>query len=99
MNRFTLTLALFSSMAIVPATAYAMEPYLPKNPKVFTKADVDSNGKVTSAELTPLAEKRFNRMDADKNGQVSVAEIDAALQKALERRRARILADLDLDKD
>lgn len=99
MSRLTLALALFGAMAIVPATALAMEPYLPKSPKAFSKADVDANGKVTAAELTPRAEKRFERIDTDRNGAVSAAEIDVSLQKALERRRDRILADLDTNKD
>lgn len=99
MSRLTLALALFGAMAIVPATALAMEPYLPKTPKAFGKLDADANGKVTAAELTPRAEKRFARIDADGNGAVSAAEIDASLQKAMERRRGRILADLDTDKD
>lgn len=99
MSRLTLALALFGAMAIVPATAFAMEPYLPKNPKAFSKADTDANGKVTAAELAPRAEKRFARIDTDRNGAVSAAEIDETLRKALERRRDRIMSDLDTNKD
>ena len=99
MTRLTLAIALFSAMAVVPATAFAMEPYLPKSPRAFSKADVDANGKVTAAELTPRAEKRFDRVDTDRNGAVSTVEIDAALQKAMERRRDGILADLDTNRD
>ena len=99
MTRLTLAIALLGSMAIVPAAAFAMEPYLPKSQKSFTKTDVDTNGKITAAELTPRVEKRFDRLDADKNGAVTVAELDAALQQALERRKARIMADLDANKD
>ena len=43
MTRLTLAIAVFSAMAVVPATAFAMEPYLPKSPRAFTKADVDAN--------------------------------------------------------
>ena len=99
MSRLTLAIALVSALAVVPATAFAMQPYLPKNPKSFGKADVDANGKVTAAEIAPRAGKRFERLDTDRNGAVSVAELVDALQKALERRRARILADLDANKD
>lgn len=99
MTRLTLALALFGSMAILPATAWAMEPYLPKTPRAFTKADADANGKVTAAELTPRAEKRFDAMDQDRNGEVTAAEIDAALAKAMVLRRDRILAALDGNKD
>jgi Ca2+-binding EF-hand superfamily protein len=97
MTRFALALALFAGVAIAPAMA--MEPYLPRTPKSFGKADADANGKVTAAEIAPLAEKRFARLDADRNGAVSAAEIDAALLRALERRRDRVLAKLDADKD
>jgi Ca2+-binding EF-hand superfamily protein len=38
-------------------------------------------------------------VDADRNGAVSAAEIEASLKKAMERRRDRILADLDTNKD
>ena len=99
MNRFALALALFGNLAFVPVEALAMEPYLPKNPKAFSKADADSNGKVTAAEIAPLAGKRFIRLDADKNGTVSAAEIDTALTRALERRRDRMLANLDANRD
>ena len=99
MSRLTLALALFSAMAAVPATAFAMEPYLPRSPKAFTKADVDANGKITAAEITPRAEKRFDRIDTNRDGAVSSAEINDSLQKALERRRDRIMADLDTNKD
>ena len=75
----------------MPATAFAMQPYLPKSPQSFTKVDVDANGKVTAAELTPRVEKGFDRMDVDRNGAVSTAEINDSLQKALERRRHVLL--------
>jgi Ca2+-binding EF-hand superfamily protein len=97
MTRFALALALLAGVAIAPAMA--MEPYLPRTAKSFGKADGDANGKVTAAEIAPLAEKRFARLDADRNGAVSAAEIDAALMRALERRRDRVLAKLDADKD
>lgn len=99
MSRITLAIALLGSMAIVPATAFALEPYLPKNPKAFSRADADANGKITSAELTPRAEKTFASVDADHDGRVTAAEIDADLKRAMERRRDRILASLDTDKD
>jgi len=99
MTRFALAFALLAGVALAPVPGHAMEPYLPKTPKAFSKADADQNGKVTAAEIVPLAEKRFMRLDADRNGAVSSAEIDAALTRALERRRDRILAKLDADKD
>jgi Ca2+-binding EF-hand superfamily protein len=97
MNKFTLALALISGVAAVPTAAMAIEPYLPKSPKVFAKLDIDSNGKISADELRPKAEKRFLRLDSDKDGAVSSAEIDAALQKSLEARRSRILKLMDAD--
>jgi Ca2+-binding EF-hand superfamily protein len=97
MTRFALALALLAGVAIAPAMA--MEPYLPRTPKAFGKADADANGKVTAAEIAPLAEKRFARLDKDGNGAVTAAEIDEALMRALERRRDRVLAKLDANKD
>jgi len=99
MTRFALAFALMAGVALAPSAGHAMEPYLPKTPGAFGKADADRNGKVTAEEIAPLAGKRFARLDGDKNGSVSAAEIDAALKLALERRRDRILAKLDADKD
>ena len=99
MNHLPFTIALLGALAIVPATALAMEPYLPKTQKAFNSVDADKNGKITPAEITPRAEKRFDRYEADHNGEVTQAEIDAALKAALERQRARILASLDADKN
>ncbi len=99
MNRLTLTLALLGSVALVPATAAAMEPYLPKTQKSFNAVDADKNGKITASEITPKAGKRFDRFDADKNGEVTPAEIEAVLKAALEKQRDRILAALDADKN
>jgi Ca2+-binding EF-hand superfamily protein len=99
MTRITPAFIMLGCLAVGPATALAMQPYLPASPKTFNKADVDSNGKITSAELAPKAGRRFARLDADSNGQVTLAEIDAALQKALERRKARMLETLDANKD
>jgi Ca2+-binding EF-hand superfamily protein len=99
MNRLACILALLSGVAILPATTLAMEPYLPGSPRAFSKADADSDGKITAQELAPRVERRFARLDVDKNGQVSSAEIDAMLDAALERRRVRIMDRLDADKN
>ena len=61
MTRLTFAFALVSAMAVVPATAFAMGPYLPRTPQSFTRVDVDANGKITAAELTPRVEKRFDQ--------------------------------------
>lgn len=99
MTRLTLTLALLGAISIIPASAFAMEPYLPRTTKSFGKLDADSNGKITPAELTPKAEKRFERLDTDRNGEVTAAEIDAAFKAALEKRRDRLMTNLDADRN
>jgi Ca2+-binding EF-hand superfamily protein len=99
MMRAALAFALLAGVAIAAGPVQAMEPYLPKTAKSFGKADADANGKVTAAEIVPLAEKRFQRIDRDRNGAVTAAEIDEALKRALERRRDRIMARLDADRN
>jgi Ca2+-binding EF-hand superfamily protein len=88
-----------SGVAAVATLAVASEPYLPRAQKVFDRLDVNKDGKISLAEFTPLAEKRFMKVDTNNDGAVSAAEIDAALQAAMERRRDRILADMDADKN
>lgn len=79
--------------------AMAAEPYLPKAQKTFERIDLNRDGKISVAEFTPVAEKRFLGIDVNKDNAVSTAEIDASLQAALERRRNRILANLDADRN
>ena len=99
MKNFTVALALTAGIAATSQGAMALEPYLPRTPKVFAKLDADSNGKISLAEFQTKAEKRFLRLDSNKDGAVSTAEIDQALQKALEARRNRILKTMDTDQD
>ena len=77
----------------------AAEPYLPRAQKSFDRLDINKDGKLSLAEFTPVAEKSFLSIDMNKDEAVSAAEIDASLQAALERRRNRILANLDADKN
>lgn len=79
--------------------AMAAEPYLPKVQKSFDRIDLNKDGKIDLAEFTPVAERRFLGIDVNKDNAVSTAEIDASLQAAMERRRNRILANLDSDKN
>lgn len=94
-NPKTAALALFAFL--VPATALAVEPYLPRHPAAFARLDADKNGRISPDELKPKAERRLLRLDGDGNREVSVAEIDAYLQKRLAERRARLMARLDGD--
>ncbi len=86
-------------LAGLAGLATAAEPYLPRVQKAFDRIDANHDGKLTSAEFLPLAQKRFLRDDGNGDGAVSTAEIDQALKSAMERRRNRILATMDADKD
>ena len=90
---------LITGVAAAGGLAMAAEPYLPKAQKSFDRIDLNKDGKINLAEFTPVAEKRFLGIDVNKDNAVSTAEIDASLQAALERRRNRILANLDADKN
>ena len=90
---------LITGVAAAGGLAMAAEPYLPKAQKSFDRIDLNKDGKINLAEFTPIAEKRFLGIDVNKDNAVSAAEIDASLQAALERRRNRILANLDADKN
>jgi hypothetical protein len=98
-SKLGLLVALMAGIAVVPAAALAMEPYLPKSPKSFGHVDDNADGKLTAPELSTRAARRFDRYDTDHNGMVTAAEIDSTLQKALEKRRARLLANLDANRD
>jgi Ca2+-binding EF-hand superfamily protein len=88
-----------TGLVAVGGFAIASEPYLPKAQKTFDRLDANKDGKLSLAEFTPVAEKKFLSIDMNKDEAVSAAEIDASLQTALERRRNRILANLDADKN
>ncbi len=88
-----------TGLVAVGDLAIADEPYLPKAQKSFDRLDVNKDGKINLAEFTPVAEKKFLSIDMNKDEAVSAAEIDASLQAAMERRRNRILANLDADKN
>jgi Ca2+-binding EF-hand superfamily protein len=90
---------LITGVAAAGGLAMAAEPYLPKAQKSFDRIDLNKDGKINLAEFTPVAEKRFLGIDVNKDNTVSSAEIDVSLQAALERRRNRILANLDSDKN
>ena len=99
MKPISVGMATFAAIVLLAGTAAAIEPWIPRNGKIFAKLDADSSGKVTLDEIKPPAEKRFTSYDADGDGAVSAAEIDARLKQAIERRRNRILASLDDDRN
>jgi hypothetical protein len=79
--------------------AMAAEPYLPKAQKSFDRIVHNKDGNINLSDFTPIAEMRFLGIDLNKDNAVSTAEIDASLQAALERRRNRILSNLDADRN
>lgn len=90
---------LTTGLVAVGSLAIASEPYLPRAQKIFDRLDANKDGKISLAEFMPVAEKRFLSIDVNKDDAVSAAEIDSSLQAALERRRNRILANMDADKN
>jgi Ca2+-binding EF-hand superfamily protein len=87
------------AITIITGAALATGPGIPRGEKMFGRLDVDSNGKLSIAEIQPKAEKRFFRIDSDADGTVSKAEIELWLKQTMDRRRDRMLARLDADKN
>lgn len=97
MKKVIFSMAL-ASLALA-GTAMANEPYFPRNQRAFDRLDANHDGKLSTAELTPVMNKRLERTDSDGDKAISAAEIDARLAKAMERRRNRILQLLDTNHD
>ncbi len=87
------------SVGVIASMALANEPYLPKQEKTFSRIDANKDGKIEWPEFATLAGRRMAPMDQNGDKIVSSAEIDAALQKQIERRRTRLLASFDKNKD
>lgn len=87
------------AIALAAGATWATGPGIPRGEKMFGRLDVDSDGKLTIAEIQSRAEKRFFRIDNDADGTVSRAEIELWLKQTMERRRDRMLARLDADKN
>jgi Ca2+-binding EF-hand superfamily protein len=81
------------------AEAQANEPYFPRAEKSFQRLDTNKDGKLAPEELAVVVKKREWVIDANGDKQVSAAEIEAAMQKRLEKRRDRIMALMDSNKD
>lgn len=97
----TLKVYASASLAVIllAGAALALEPSIPRQPKVFARLDADSSGKITLEEIRPKAEKRLLRYDLDKNGAVSAKEIEEVVNAYMAKRRDRIMARLDADRD
>lgn len=92
------TLALLALTATT-TTAFANEPYFPRREQGFTRIDANKDGKVQRTEFAPLVDRRFTRMDTNGDKSITSAELGEAMQKSVERRRMRIMAVLDRDKN
>jgi Ca2+-binding EF-hand superfamily protein len=90
---------LLAASLVAVETAAANEPFLPRGQRAFDRVDANRDGKVTLPEFEPLARKRLAKIDSDGDRSVTAAEIEARMQQALERRRDRIMALLDANKD
>ena len=80
-------------------TAQAQEPNLPAGERTFNRLDKNKDSKLSIEEVQPRVARGFKRLDKDRDGNVSAAEIEQHLKEAMERRRDRILANMDGDTD
>ena len=93
-------LALAAAIAATfTVTATAREPGIPKTERLFQRLDKNKDGNLAVDELKLPSERRFMSLDKDKDGSVTAAEIDAWLLAIAERRRQRILEQMDGDGD
>jgi Ca2+-binding EF-hand superfamily protein len=99
MMKLAAAFASFLGVAAMLAPALAVEPFLPKSPRTFAFLDGNGDGKIVLGEIAPRAGKRLLHLDTDGNRAVTVQELDAVMQQGLARRRTRIMAVLDADKD
>jgi Ca2+-binding EF-hand superfamily protein len=82
---------------LLTGEAAAVEPYLPRSQSIFKRIDANSDGKIMQPELKTLVMRRFKRLDDNGDSNVSGDELQKMMLKAVERRRARILALMDTD--
>lgn len=81
------------------ASAMANEPYFPRSEKRLQRLDANRDGKLTVEELAPVIRRRTAAVDSNGDRALTAAEIEAAMQKRIEKRRDRIMALMDADKD
>jgi Ca2+-binding EF-hand superfamily protein len=86
-------------LATTTTSGFANEPYFPRREKGFSRIDANKDGKVQRSEFAPLVDRRFTKMDTNSDKTITSAELSEAMQQAVERRRIRIMAVLDRDKN
>lgn len=77
----------------------ANEPGMPRGERLFNRLDTDKDGKISVQEILPKTEQRFLKIDANGDGTVSSAEIDQWLNQGIQRRKAKIMARMDADRN
>ncbi len=97
-NKFLLA-SLALGLTAATTVVFANEPYLPRGQKVFARLDADNNGKIVLAEISPMITTRFMKYDGNGDSAISAAEIDKALMVALEKRRTKMMTNMDADKN
>lgn len=84
---------------LTTGSAYAAEPYLPRQERGFKRVDVNADGKIALDEFSIIAKKGFTRMDTNGDSQVTAEELDKMMLAAVNKRRDRIMLFLDRDKN
>ena len=92
-----LTAALVGAMLVLGGAAVAAGGG--HHARMFNKADVNGDDKVSREEFKPFANKRFERFDTDGNGVVTGDEVKAHLTRRIERRQKRLMRRFDADGD
>ena len=92
-----LTAALVGAMVVLGGVAVAAGGG--HHARMFNKADVNGDDKVSREEFKPFANKRFARFDTDGNGVVTGDEVKAHLTRRIERRQKRLMRRFDADGD
>jgi Ca2+-binding EF-hand superfamily protein len=93
------TILAAASLAAASGLVAANEPYFPRSQISFDRIDTDKDGKIEMVEFVPLVGRRLARLDSDGDKAVSAAEIESRMQDSLKKRRDRIMAFMDTNKD
>jgi Ca2+-binding EF-hand superfamily protein len=93
----TWIIASLAAVVLGTSTAFATEPYMPRQERAFTRLDANSDGKLSKDELKTVVIKRFARLDSNSDQSVSADEIEKTMQLALTKRRDRIMKFMDRD--
>jgi len=96
-NSLKMTATLIGLMVVLGGAAIAAGGG--HHARMFNKADVNGDDKVSREEFKPFANKRFARFDTDGNGVVTDDEVKAHLMRRMERRQKHLMRRFDADGD